>query len=342
MDLSVQVASPLRLKEEIRSKSEDMSVSGKKTHTKGGWKIMPFIIGNEACANLAVTSLSANLVVFLITEFYMDLVTAARIATIWGGVNYLSPVVGAFIADSYLGRFWTIVSASVTYILALGLVTLISLLLPTLRGSKVQLGLLYQFLVMMIVASSGVKSSSIPFGAEQFDNKDAEGRKKQQSFFNWYYFASTVSVMFGLTFLVYLQSNVNWSWGFGVATVLMIISTGFFLCGTKYYVFVSPGGSALTGFVQVIVASIRKRNLVLPSDSRELFDLPLDKEEIDQKLCLTDQFKFLNKAAISTKEDYMKNGSTPNPWRLCPVQKIEELKSVISVLPIWSAGIVVS
>ncbi|GLJ30070.1 hypothetical protein SUGI_0594630 [Cryptomeria japonica] len=342
MDLSVQVTSPLRLQEELRSKVEGVPLSGKEKFKKGGWKIMPFVIGNESCANLAVISLSANLVVFLTTQFYMNQVAAAKIATIWGGINALAPILGAFIADSYLGRFWTIVLSSVTYILALGIVTIISLLLPTLRGSKIELGLLYVFLVLMIVASSGVKSSSIPFGAEQFDKNDAEERKKQQSFFNWYYFASSASVMLGLTFVVYLQSNVSWSWGFGLATALMAISTGFFLAGTKFYVFVSPEGSALTGFAQVIVASIRKTNLVLPSDPRELYDVPADKDDVEPRLSSTDLFKFLNKSAIRRTEDFKDNGSTPNPWKLCPVQKVEELKSVISVLPIWSAGIVVA
>ncbi|GLJ30065.1 hypothetical protein SUGI_0594550 [Cryptomeria japonica] len=59
-------------------------------------------------------------------------------------------------------------------------------------------------------------------------------------------------------------------------------------------------------------------------------------------LYLTNQFKFLNKAAIIKKEDFEENGSEPSPWKLCTVKKIQELKSVINVLPIWSTGIVAS
>ncbi|XP_059063574.1 protein NRT1/ PTR FAMILY 2.13 [Cryptomeria japonica] len=341
MDKSVQLSSPLRVQEGLHSRTEDAPVKKKRTN-KGGWKIMPFIIGNEGCANLATASLSANLVVFLIQQYKLDQLEAAKISNIWGGIKDISPILGAIVADSYLGRFWTILVASFTYIMAMVLVTIMSADIERIRGTGYGLALLYIFLTLTVVGTGGVQSSSIAFGAEQFDSKDEEDRKNQQSFFNWYYCGATVSIMLGMTFVVYLQSNVSWKWGFGVATILMIISTVLFSLGTKYYVMVSPQGSAFTGYLQVIVASIRKRNLVLPSDSRELYDVPLDKEKVDLKLFSTDIFKFFNKAAIISREDYMEPGSMPNPWKLCPVQKIEELKSVIRILPIWSTVISVS
>ena len=30
------------------------------------------------------------------------------------------------------------------------------------------------------------------------------------------------------------------------------------------------------------------------------------------------------------------------PWRLCTVQEVEDLKSLLRVLPLWSSGILVS
>ncbi|GLJ30068.1 hypothetical protein SUGI_0594600 [Cryptomeria japonica] len=341
MDKSVQLSSPLRVQEGLHSRTEDAPVKKKRTN-KGGWKIMPFIIGNEGCANLATASLSANLVVFLIQQYKLDQLEAAKISNIWGGIKDISPILGAIVADSYLGRFWTILFASFSYILALLLMTVVSVVIDQIRGTEYDIVLLYIFLTLMVVGSSGVKSSSIPFGAEQFDSIDDKDRKNQQSFFNWYYCASTVSIMLGLTFLVYIQSNVSWQWGFGLATILMIISTLIFTLGSKYYIMVTPQGSALTAYVQVIVASISKRNLVLPSDPTELYDVPLDKGKDDLKLSSTDHFKFLNKAAIINREDEKEHTSTPNPWKLCPVQKVEELKSVIRIIPIWSVEILVS
>ena len=40
---------------------------------------------------------------------------AANNVTNWGGTCYITPLIGAFLADAYLGRFWTIAGASVVY-----------------------------------------------------------------------------------------------------------------------------------------------------------------------------------------------------------------------------------
>lgn len=46
--------------------------------------------------------------------------------------------------------------------------------------------------------------------------------------------------------------------------------------------------------------------------------------------------RFLDKAAIVTEED---NPKSPNLWRLNTVHRVEELKSVIRMGPIWASGI---
>lgn len=51
--------------------------------------------------------------------------------------------------------------------------------------------------------------------------------------------------------------------------------------------------------------------------------------------------RFLNKAAILTPEDKVSSdGSAVNPWKLCSMQKVEEIKCLIRVVPIWAAGII--
>ena len=45
----------------------------------------------------------------------MPMTKAANTVTNFKGASNLTPLLGAFIADSYAGRFWTITVASVTY-----------------------------------------------------------------------------------------------------------------------------------------------------------------------------------------------------------------------------------
>jgi len=62
----------------------------------------------------------------------MTLVDASNTLTNFGGTTSLTVVLGAFFADSYIGRFWSIVAGSVFYQLGmLGLV--LSAVVPSLR-----------------------------------------------------------------------------------------------------------------------------------------------------------------------------------------------------------------
>jgi len=44
-------------------------------------------------------------------------VAAANNVTNWSGTCYVTPLIGAFLADSYLGRYWTIASFVIIYII---------------------------------------------------------------------------------------------------------------------------------------------------------------------------------------------------------------------------------
>ncbi|CAN1275707.1 Protein NRT1/ PTR FAMILY 8.1, partial [Linum perenne] len=49
---------------------------------------------------------------------------------------------------------------------------------------------------------------------------------------------------------------------------------------------------------------------------------------------------FFDKPVVETQSDRIKG--SPNPWRLCTVTHVEELKSIVRLLPIWATGIIFS
>lgn len=51
---------------------------------------------------------------------------------------------------------------------------------------------------------------------------------------------------------------------------------------------------------------------------------------------------FFDKAAVQTQREGENKGWDVNAWRLCSVTQVEELKSIIRVLPIWATGIIFS
>lgn len=59
--------------------------------------------------------MSTNLVNYLIKRFNMGNAAASNSVTNWSGTCYVTPLIGAFLADAYLGRYWTIAIFSVLY-----------------------------------------------------------------------------------------------------------------------------------------------------------------------------------------------------------------------------------
>ena len=70
---------------------------------------------NEVCEKLAVVGFSANMVSYLTEQLHMPLTKAANTLTNFGGTASLTPLLGAFIADAFAGRFWTLTVASIIY-----------------------------------------------------------------------------------------------------------------------------------------------------------------------------------------------------------------------------------
>ncbi|EOY14891.1 Peptide transporter 5 [Theobroma cacao] len=83
--------------------------------TTGGWKAAPFIIVNEVAERLAFFAIAVNMVAYLVFEYHQSLPSAATHVTDWIGAAYVLTLLGAFLADAYLGRFLTIIIFSCIY-----------------------------------------------------------------------------------------------------------------------------------------------------------------------------------------------------------------------------------
>ncbi|KAA8517363.1 hypothetical protein F0562_017631 [Nyssa sinensis] len=143
-----------------------------------------------------------------------------------------------------------------------------------------------------------------------------------------------------LTVVVYIQDNVGWGWGLGLPTIAMALSIIAFVVGSSLYRKLKPGGSPLIRLAQVIVAAAKNRKVVAPHNPTLLYEnKELDADiSCNGRLLHTDQFKWFDRAAIVTDEDKT-DSELPNLWRLATVHRVEELKCIIRMLPVWAAGI---
>ncbi|XP_043707235.1 protein NRT1/ PTR FAMILY 2.10-like [Telopea speciosissima] len=319
-------------------------------HNYRGVKAMPFIIGNETFEKLGTIGTSSNLTVYLTTVFNLEKVSAATLVNIFNGSTNLAPLVGAFLSDAYFGRYKTLGFACISSLTGMFLIMLtaaISQLHPPHCGAGAcvgptpwQLMFLLVGFGFLVVGAGGIRPCNLAFGADQFNPETESGKKGINSFFNWYYFTFTFAMMVSLTAIVYVQSK-NWPVGFAIPTCLMFLSCGLYFLGSRIYVKVRPQGSPVMGAIQVFVAASKKRSFKSPQNPQvSLFNHILP-NSINSRLPHTDQFRFLDKAAIKTPEDRVNpNGSAADPWRLCSLQQVEEIKCVMRVIPVWASSII--
>ncbi|XP_010680055.2 protein NRT1/ PTR FAMILY 8.3 [Beta vulgaris subsp. vulgaris] len=319
----------------------------------GNWRTCPFILGTECCERLAYYGIAKNLVNYLTNRLHEGNVTAASNVNTWAGTCYLTPLLGAFLADAYWGRYRAISVFSTIYLIGmctLALSASVSALKPSdcvgpicPSATPAQKAVFFVGLYLIALGTGGIKPCVSSFGADQFDDTDPGERVKKGSFFNWFYFFINIGSLISSTLVVWIQENIGWGVGFGIPALFMGIAIASFFSGTRLYRFQRPAGSPLTRMCQVVVASVQKHKLELPQDSTLLYETPDKLSTIggSRKLEHTEDMKFLDKAAVLSDSD-VQSGNFNNHWRLCSVTQVEELKLLIRMFPIWSTGIVFS
>ncbi|GMJ01994.1 ARABIDOPSIS THALIANA PEPTIDE TRANSPORTER 3, NRT1/ PTR family 5.2, peptide transporter 3 [Hibiscus trionum] len=315
----------------------------------GVWTACSFIVVYEVFERMAYYGISSNLIIYLTTRLHQGTVKSANNVTNWVGANWLTPILGAYIADAHLGRYWTFIISAIIYFSGMVLLTL-SVSVPGLKpppchqanvedckkASTLQLAVFFGGLYIIAVATGGTKPNISTIGADQFDDFHPKEKAQKLSFFNWWMFSIFFGTLFANTALVYIQDNVGWTLGYGLPTVGLVISVLIFAAGTPFYRHQVPSGSPFTRMASVIVAAGRKWRVPLPSDPKELYELDLEEYARNGKFMIesTSSLRFLNKAAVKT-------GST-DPWMLCPVTQVEETKQMLRMIPILIATIVPS
>ncbi|XP_074348475.1 protein NRT1/ PTR FAMILY 1.1-like [Apium graveolens] len=318
---------------------------GRQKKRKGGLITIPFIIANEAFEKVASFGLSSNMTQYLIQDYRMGVTQVQNLLFYWGAITNFLPIVGALVSDSYLGRYLTICFSCICGFLGMTILWLTTLI-PQARPapcdlckptSTLQYLILLTSFVLMSIAAGGVRPCSIAFGADQIINKDHPvNRRMLQRFFGWYYAFAAVSIMVAMTVIVYIQDHLGWKVGFGIPAFCMFLSAFLFLLASPFYVKPKVNKNLLSSFLQVIAVSYKNRNLTLASlDSNMWYTLKDSEHNVP-----TDKLRFMNKACIIRDlEDISSDGVTSNLWNICTIDQVEELKTLIRVLPLWSTGI---
>ncbi|CAN0842841.1 Protein NRT1/ PTR FAMILY 7.3 [Linum grandiflorum] len=313
---------------------------------------------NQGLATLAFFGVGVNLVLFLTRVLQQDNAEAANNVSKWTGTVYIFSLVGAFLSDSYWGRYKTCAIFQGIFVLGLVLLSLSSYLFlirpkgcgdtltPCGEHTNVEVALFYLSIYLVALGNGGYQPNIATFGADQFDEEDAVEGHSKVAFFSYFYLALNLGSLFSNTILGYFEDEGMWALGFWASAGSAFAGLVLFLAGSSRYRHFKPTGNPLARMCQVVVASVKKcRVKTSEEEADELFDI--DSKDCsgsgNRKIMHTDGFKFLDRAACITTRDIddEKNGFR-NPWRLCPVTQVEEVKCILRLLPIWLCTILYS
>jgi len=190
---------------------------------------VPYIIGNEFAERFSFYGMRAVLYAFmtqaLVThEGAPDLMSEAK-ASEWVHLFitavYFTPLVGALLADLWLGKYRTIILLSLIYCAG----HLVLALDHTRDGLVLGLGLI-------AVGAGGIKPCVSAHVGDQFGQRNAHLLPRV---FNWFYFAINVGATISMLLTPWLLEVAGPHWAFGVPGVLMLLATWVFWVGRHQF-----------------------------------------------------------------------------------------------------------
>ncbi|XVE69990.1 hypothetical protein DITRI_Ditri10aG0035800 [Diplodiscus trichospermus] len=305
----------------------------------------------EGLENMAFISNAISLVTYFYGYMNFSLTKSATTLTNFMGTSFLLALFGGFISDTYLSRFKTCVLFGSVELLGYVILAVQahfhSLRPPPCQGLAAsqttqceaadsgQAAILFTGLYLVAFGTSGVKAALPSLGADQFDDRDPKESAQLSSYFNWFLLSLTIGAIIGVTFVVWISSNQGWDWAFGVCTLAVLFAIVFVSMGKSLYHHNVPKGSPLLRILQVFVVAIRNRKLPLPEMADELHEIHDNEAGVPNEILpRTDQFRFLDRAAIAQKSGEASTSINPGTWRLCTVTQVEETKILIRMLPI--------
>jgi POT family proton-dependent oligopeptide transporter len=139
--------------------------------------------------------------------------------------------VGGWLADRWLGRYWTILGISLFYCLGHGT-------LAASEGSR--MGLLAG-LTLIAIGAGGIKPSVSAFVGDQFG---ANQEHLLTKVYGWFYWAINLGAAAAFFIIPWVRRTGGYSWAFGIPGIAMALATLIFWLGRKRYVRQPPSSQA--------------------------------------------------------------------------------------------------
>uniref|UniRef100_A0A2K6EN78 Solute carrier family 15 member 2 n=1 Tax=Propithecus coquereli TaxID=379532 RepID=A0A2K6EN78_PROCO len=188
-----------------------------------------FIVVNEFCERFSYYGMKAVLTLYFLYFLHWNEDTSTSIYHAFSSLCYFTPILGAAIADSWLGKF------KVLSLVGLSLIAL---------------------------GTGGIKPCVAAFGGDQFEEKHAEERTR---YFSVFYLSINAGSLISTFVTPMLRGDVQcfgedcYALAFGVPGLLMVIALVVFAMGSKMYKKPPPEGNIVAQVFKCIWFALSNR-----------------------------------------------------------------------------------
>ncbi|KAL4894259.1 POT family-domain-containing protein [Aspergillus ambiguus] len=183
---------------------------------------------------------------------------------------YASTVIGAIVADQFIGKFKAILVACMVYIV--GLTVLVATAIPaSIRGGSAFGGLIASMIILGL-GTGGIKANVTPFCAEQYQKTHAFVKTLKsgervivdpdltvERMFMWFYWAVNIGALSPLI-TVNVEAKASFWLAFLIPLIVIVIVAVLFLGSNKLFLKTNPQGSPIVDAARTVHIAIAERS----------------------------------------------------------------------------------
>ena len=187
-----------------------------------------YIVGNEACERFSFYGMRSILVYYMTSVLLMSEPDAVTVYHLFTAGIYILPLLGAWLADRYFGRYRIILYVSLLYCVGHGVLATADLT----QDLDARRYILFAGLFIIMLGAGGIKPCVSAFVGDQVGESESKVMTRIYAAFYW---SINLGSFFSFLVIPWVRQNWGYGWAFGIPGIFMALATFIFWCGRRHY-----------------------------------------------------------------------------------------------------------